>query len=62
MAIIEKFRRKSSEGETGATVVEYTVILALFVLLIIGVVALMERKVENSFDAVSNELANPPGS
>lgn len=46
----------------GATIVEYAVLLALFALLIIGAVVLIENKVDNSFDAVTNELANPPGS
>lgn len=48
--------------ERGATVVEYAVILALFAIIVIGAIALTERKVGNSFDAVTNELANPPGS
>lgn len=42
--------------------VEYAVLLALFALLIVGAVVLIENKVNNSFDTVTNELANPPGS
>ncbi len=42
--------------------VEYLVILALFALVVIGAIALTERKVNNAFDAVVNELANPAGS
>ena len=48
--------------ERGATVVEYAVILALFAIIVVGAIVLTERKVGNSFDAVTNELANPPGS
>nr|WP_256359839.1 Flp family type IVb pilin [Syntrophotalea acetylenivorans] len=48
--------------EAGATMVEYAVLLALFALLVVGAVVLIENKVNNSFDTVTNELANPPGS
>ena len=47
--------------ENGATVVEYAVILALFAIIVVGAIVLAERRVGNSFDAVTNELANPPG-
>ena len=47
--------------ERGVTVVEYAVILALFAIIVVGAIVLAERKVGNSFDAVTNELANPPG-
>jgi Flp pilus assembly pilin Flp len=47
--------------EKGATVVEYALILALFAMVVIGAIILVERKVNNSFNAVVNELANPPG-
>lgn len=62
MAVLEKQRNILRCGEVGATIVEYAVLLALFTLLVIGAIVLIENKVENSFDAVTNELANPPGS
>lgn len=62
MAGMAKQRGKLWCREAGATMVEYAVLLALFALLVIGAVVLIENKVNNSFDAVNNELANPPGS
>ena len=62
MADLAKQRNIFRCGEAGATIVEYAVLLALFTLLVIGAVVLIGNKVENSFDAVTNELANPPGS
>ena len=62
MADLAKQRKKLLCREAGATIVEYAVLLALFSLLVIGAIVLIENKVENSFDAVTNELANPPGS
>lgn len=62
MAGMAKQRKKLWRQEAGATIVEYAVLLALFALLIVGAVLLIENKVNNSFDAVTNELANPPGS
>jgi Flp pilus assembly pilin Flp len=47
--------------EKGATIIEYVAILALFVALVIGAIALVTDKVNNSFDGVVNELENPPG-
>ncbi len=41
--------------------VEYAVLLAIFALLVAGAVVLIESKVNNSFNSVTNELANPPG-
>jgi Flp pilus assembly pilin Flp len=62
VAGMAKQREKLCCRETGATIVEYAVLLALFALLVVGAVVLIENKVNNSFDAVTNELANPPGS
>ena len=47
--------------ETGATVVEYAVILALFALVVFGAIVVVSGKVNDSFDGVVNELANSPG-
>lgn len=58
-------RRKNLNGwlcsESGATVAEYALILALFAMVVVGAIALIERRVDNSFNSVVNELANPPG-
>jgi len=56
-----KQRKSLFLRQAGATVLEYAVLVALFALLIIGAVIMTERKVNDSFDAVTNELANPPG-
>jgi len=47
--------------ETGATVVEYAVILALFAVVVLGAIVVVSGKVNDSFDGVVNELANSPG-
>lgn len=60
-ALVNK-REKWRCRETGATIVEYALLLAVFALLVLGAIVLVENKVNNSFDAVTNELANPPGS
>lgn len=63
MAVLDKQTKKRRlRRERGATAVEYAVILAIFAIIVVGAIVLTERKIGNSFDAVTNELANPPGS
>lgn len=61
MTLRERYREARPKLEKGTTVAEYVVILALFAMVVIGAVAFIEQKLDNSFQAVNNELANPPG-
>lgn len=61
MTTLVRQRKKRICQQAGATLVEYAVVLALFALLVAGAIVLIENKVNNSFDTVTNELANPPG-
>lgn len=53
--------KKWLNRDEGATVVEYAVILALFAVVVVGAIAVVSSKVNDSFDGVVNELANSPG-
>jgi pilus assembly protein Flp/PilA len=61
MMTLEKSLKNLIRRETGATVVEYAVILALFAVVVLGAIVVVSGKVNDSFDGVVNELANSPG-
>jgi len=51
--------RRSSIGETGASLVEYALLLALIAVVSIGGITLVGRNAEATFDCVGIELGEP---